>query len=92
MAKKHYMSEKKRLSRAVARRNLYRAYSLLLKSYKAEIWAPGVFWANFMHFILRILKYDILRVPPIQISTKQSTHSSAVWLCVAIKTKMKKTS
>jgi hypothetical protein len=28
-----------------------------------------------MYLILRILKFDILRVPPIRISTKRSTHS-----------------
>jgi hypothetical protein len=41
-----------------------------------------------MHLILRILKFDILRVPPIRISTKRSTHSSKIWLCVARKIKI----
>jgi hypothetical protein len=34
-------------------------------------WAPEVFWANLMYLILRILKFDILWVPPIQIPTKK---------------------
>jgi hypothetical protein len=34
------------------------------------------------------LKFDILRVPPIRISTKPSTHSSKIWLCVARKKKI----
>jgi hypothetical protein len=40
-----------------------------------------------MHLILRILKFDILRVPLIRISTKRSTHSSKIYLCVARKIK-----
>jgi hypothetical protein len=31
-------------------------YRSPLKSYKAEILAPGVFWANLLYLILRILK------------------------------------
>jgi hypothetical protein len=31
---------------------------------------PQVFWANLMHFILRILKLVVLRVPLIQILTQ----------------------
>jgi hypothetical protein len=38
---------------------------------KAEILVTGVFWANLMHLILSISKFDILRVPPIQIPTKK---------------------
>jgi hypothetical protein len=43
-----------------------------------------------MHLILRILKFDILRIPPIRISTKRLTHSSKIWLCVATKTRKMK--
>jgi hypothetical protein len=49
------------------------------------ILAPVVFWVNLMSLILRIFKFGILRVPPIQIPTKRSTHSSKIWLCVARK-------
>jgi hypothetical protein len=30
----------------------------------------GVFWANLMHLILRISKFEILGVPPIQVLAK----------------------
>jgi hypothetical protein len=58
--------------------------------WKLKSWnlAPVVFWANLMYLILRILKFWILRVPPIQISIKRSTHSSKIWLCVARKIKI----
>jgi hypothetical protein len=58
--------------------NLAHAFSLPLRSYKAEILASVVFNANWMHLNLRILKFDILRVPPIRISTKRLTHSSKI--------------
>jgi hypothetical protein len=65
---KHDLSKRKiRLSRAAVRRNLYRAYSLPLKSYKAEILAPGIIWANLMHHTLRILIIFFFRVAVIQI-------------------------
>jgi hypothetical protein len=58
-----------------------------LEARKLKFWLPESFWPTCCTFILRILIFDILRVPPIQISKKQSTLSSAVWLCVARKTK-----
>jgi hypothetical protein len=57
-----------------------------------KFWLPEYFGPTWCSFILRILKYETLRVPLIQISTKQSTNSSEVWLCVASKTKWQKNS
>jgi hypothetical protein len=52
MAQKHDLSKKKiRLSRAVVRKFVSRLQPPLEK---ASILALGVFWANLMHFILRI--------------------------------------
>jgi hypothetical protein len=50
------------LSRAVAgvTQNLGHAHSLPLKSLKTEILAPGLIWANLMHFLLGILKFRFL--------------------------------
>jgi hypothetical protein len=42
--------------------NLHFTYKLGLKSWKAEILAPGVFWANLMYLVLGILKFRFLKV------------------------------
>jgi hypothetical protein len=69
------------MSRAVGVRKVCtspKTYSLSLNSYKAENLASRVFWANLMHLVLRILKFDILRVTAIQIPTKKGSTLSFV--------------
>jgi hypothetical protein len=80
LTKKHDLTDHFfRLSRAVAvavRIHFYHAYSIPLKSFKAEILAPGVFKANLISSILRILIF--LRVPSLQISTKNKVQDPFV--------------
>jgi hypothetical protein len=60
MAKKHDLSDKK-VSVCHAPLPLPLPYAKVALQLQAKILAPGIFWANLMHLVLRILKFRFLK-------------------------------
>jgi hypothetical protein len=87
--KEHDLSKKNfSISHAPLWDGICHVYSLSLKARKLKCWFPKFFKANLYTSYSEL--WNILRVPPIHISAKKSTHSLAVLLCVARKPRMTK--